>query len=73
MSKFVQIRGDEVVAISPCAQNPEHWPDIVEVEDDAPRFVAFLTKTQAILAGLPMSAAGQTSIETNDQSADQQP
>ncbi|MGE8189532.1 hypothetical protein [Pseudomonas sp. NPDC086278] len=73
MSKFVQIRRDQVVTISPCAQDPAYWPDIVEVEDDDPRYVAFFTKIQAILAGLPDGDAGQTSTETPNQNADQQP
>jgi hypothetical protein len=73
MSKFVQIRGDQVVTISPCAQDPVHWPDIVEVEDDDPRYVAFFTRIQAILAGLPNGDAWQASTEPPDQNADQQP
>lgn len=73
MSKFVQIRGDQVVTISPCRQDPAYWPDIVEVEDDDPRYVVFLTMTQAILTGLPTGEPRDISIEARDQSAASQP
>lgn len=73
MSKFVQIWDDQVVTISPCAQDPAYWPDIVEVEDDDPRYVVFFTRIEGILAGLPNGDAGQTSTETTDHRNYQQP
>jgi hypothetical protein len=71
MSKFVQISDDKVVTIFPCAQDPAYWPEVVEVADEDPRYVAFLTMTQAILSGLPFGDPGQEPAEATDQSADQ--
>lgn len=41
MSKFVKIEGNKVVGIVSCAQDPTHWPDILEVEDNDPRYLEF--------------------------------
>jgi hypothetical protein len=72
MSKFVQIRDDQVVTLCPCAQDPEYWPDVIEVDDDDPRFVAFLTRIQAILAGEPIEGLTEQALaKAPDQNADQ--
>lgn len=73
MKKFVQIIGEKVVAIFPCAQDPAYWPDVVEVEveDDDPRYIAFVTMTQAVLAGSTTSEPGQKSVMATDQKSDQ--
>jgi len=43
MSQFVQIIDGKVTALFSCLQDPEVWPGVVEVEDDDPRYAAFMT------------------------------
>jgi hypothetical protein len=38
---YVNLEGDVVTAILAGAQDPEVWPNVVELEDDDERVVAF--------------------------------
>jgi hypothetical protein len=72
MSKFVQIQGEKVVTLFSCAQDPAYWSDVVEVDDDDPRSMAFSTMAQAILTGGPVANLSlQALVDTSDQSTDQ--
>lgn len=42
MKVFVQKVGDEIVAAFSCAQDPEHWPNVVEIDDADPKYLDFL-------------------------------
>lgn len=48
MSQFVQVEDGKVVALFSCLQDPEVWPGVIEVEDDDPRYIAFMTPTVAV-------------------------
>lgn len=40
--KYVQIEDDKVFTVFCCPQNPGDWPGYAEVEDDDPRYVAYM-------------------------------
>ncbi len=70
MSKFVQIRDEKVVTVFSCPQDPTYWSDVVEVDDEDPRYIAFSTMLQAI--GDPVSNTGQPdSVSGSEASTDQ--
>lgn len=40
--KYVQIKDDKVITVFCCPQNPDYWPGYAEVEDDDPRYLAYM-------------------------------
>ncbi len=50
MSQFVQIIDNKVTALFSCFQDPDVWPGVIEVEDDDPRYVAFINPPPDLLA-----------------------
>jgi hypothetical protein len=40
--KYVQIKDDKIYTLFCCPQNPEIWPDYQEIEDDDPRYLAYM-------------------------------
>ncbi|WP_185752229.1 hypothetical protein [Pseudomonas fluorescens] len=48
---YVNLEGDVVTAILAGAQDPEVWPNVVELEDDDERVVAFYTSIKLPAGG----------------------
>ncbi|MCU1773316.1 hypothetical protein [Pseudomonas sp. 13B_3.2_Bac1] len=71
MSKFVQIFDEKVVTVFSCPQDPTYWSDVVEVDDEDPRYIAFSTMLQAI--GDPVSNSGQPDSVSSSQSNTDRP
>lgn len=42
--KYLSILDGDVTSVFACPQSPEFWSGIVEVEDDDPRYLAFLNQ-----------------------------
>lgn len=42
MSKFVQLKDDQVLMAFPCQQDSEQWFGLIEVDDDDSRYLAFI-------------------------------
>lgn len=47
MTQYIQIDGGKAIALFSCMQDPEHVPGVIEVEDDDPRYIAFVTPVEA--------------------------
>ncbi|PYC19073.1 phage tail assembly chaperone [Pseudomonas mosselii] len=44
--KYLNIAGGEVACVFLCPQSAEYWSEVVEVEDDDPRYLAFVDQWQ---------------------------
>lgn len=45
MTTFVQFESDQkesITGVFSCAQDPEHWPNVSEIAEDDPRYLAFI-------------------------------
>lgn len=53
MSKFVQIVDGDVRAAFGCQQNEAYWPGVVEVDDNDPRYLAFVESVSSVSPANP--------------------
>lgn len=44
--KYLNVVGGEVACVFLCPQSTEFWPEVIEVEDDDPRYLAFVDQSQ---------------------------
>ncbi|OMQ41084.1 hypothetical protein [Pseudomonas putida] len=60
---YVQLdSNDKVVAMFSAPQDPEYWPGIVEVEEDDPRYKAFLNPPRDLLADQLVALQSRTQL-----------